>query len=83
MTVQKLPATLATPMHKQANRGLMVHWINADLLNRCANDVRKSYVFYDSDGLFTYALRLDDEPSAEWLQKIYDATPIRYYSKGI
>ncbi len=56
--IEKLTET--DPMRRNANKGLMVHWINADLMHRHTNDVRYSVVFYDEDKLFLGAMRADD-----------------------
>ena len=58
ITIEKITET--DPMRRQANKGLMVAWINADLARRCGNDVRCSVVFYDEDKLFMGAVRADD-----------------------
>lgn len=72
------------------NKGLMVHWINADLMSRAGHDVRKSIVFYDDAQTFETALT-----QAEWdalskagvretfLERLYAATPVRFWSKGV
>jgi hypothetical protein len=87
-TVQPLPATMTDPLRRKLNKGAMVHWINADLLDRCGHDVRKSIVFYDDAGVFETAMT-----QANWdalgklretfLSHLYARTPIRYWSKGI
>jgi hypothetical protein len=50
-------------------------------LNRASLDVRKSVVLYDDSGLFEYAL--ETMPDAALLQRLYDQTNVRYFSKGI
>jgi hypothetical protein len=88
-TVIELPANMRDPLRRSLNRGVMVQWINADLMDRCGNDVRKSIVFYDDAGVFETALpasqwgQLSEELQAEFLAKLYALTPVRYYSKGI
>ena len=88
-TVIELPANMRDPLRRSLNKGVMVRWINADLLDRCNNDVRKSIVFYDDAGVFETALtasqwgQLSEELRAEFLAKLYAHTAIRYYSKGI
>jgi hypothetical protein len=91
-TVTKLERNndaLMGPLRRKLNKGLMVAWINANLLDRYGHDVRKSIVFYDEEGVFEAAMlasqweQLSDELRTEFLQKLYAATPIRYYSKGI
>jgi hypothetical protein len=80
-TVVELPADMRDPLRQTANKGLMVSFINADLLNRAGLDVRKSIVLYDDAGVFEYAL--DSLPNTEVLQRLYDQTAIRFYSEGI
>lgn len=80
-TVVQLPDKLRDPMTKAANHGLMVAFINADLVNRAHLDVRKSVVLYDDAGVFEYAVA--ELPSPELLQRLYDQTAIRYWSKGL
>ena len=88
-TVIELPEDMRDPFRRKLNKGTMVHWINADLLERCGNDVRKSIVFYDAMGVFETALpvaqwnQLSEELQAEFLAKLYAHTVIRYYSKGV
>ena len=88
-TVIELPANMRDPLRRSLNKGVMVRWINEDLLDRCDNDVRKSIVFYDEAGVFETALpvaqwnQLNAELQAEFLAKLYAHTAIRYYSKGI
>jgi hypothetical protein len=80
-TVIELPEHLRHAMRREANEGLMVLFINADLLNRCNLDVRTSVVLYDDAGLFEYAM--NTMPDAALLQRLWDETPIRYWSRGI
>ena len=80
-TVTPLPADLRDPMRKTMNKCLMVRFINADLLNRASLDVRKSVVLYDDSGLFEYAL--ETMPDDALLQRLYNQTKVRYFSKGI
>jgi len=62
----------------------MVHWINADIMNRATCDVDKSIVFYDEHGVFEYALPSGAElPASGILQELYDRTAIRSYSRGL
>jgi hypothetical protein len=59
----------------------MVAWINADLLARASQDVRKSIVLYDADGDFLMALL--DMPDADALRRVRAVSRVRFYSKGI
>jgi hypothetical protein len=80
-TIVELPADMRDMMHMTANKGLMVHYINADLMNRAHLDVRESFVFYDDAGLFEMAL--SNMLNANALQRLYDHSNIRFWSKGI
>jgi hypothetical protein len=76
------------PLRKQANKHLMVAWINARLLDRMGHDVRRSIVFYDDAGTFETALLPEEfdalgDKREEFLQRLYAATPIRFWSKGV
>ncbi len=79
-TVAQLEVKELSPMLRDANRTLMVAWINADLLNRAQHDVRKSVVLYDEDRMFVHAM--DEVPDPELLQRLYDKTTVRYWSVG-
>lgn len=80
-TIVELPPDMRDMMHMTANKGLMVHWLNADLMNRAHLDVRESYVFYDDAGIFELAL--SNMLNANALQRLYDHTSIRFWSKGV
>ena len=43
-TVHELPADLRTPLLREVNSGLLVHWINTDILMRADLDIRKSII---------------------------------------
>lgn len=77
----ELPAELRDPMRRIANRGLMVRFINADLIARASLDVRRSVVLYDADGLFEYAV--DTLPAASIQASLIERTAVRHYSIGI
>lgn len=79
--VQELDLSTVPAMLREANRGLMVAFINADLLNRAALDVRKSIVLYDEDMMFEYAI--EALPPKPYMDRLYRETPVRYWSKGI
>lgn len=80
------------PLRKQLNRGVMVAWINRDLINRAGCDVRKSIVLYDAEMTFVMALPADITPDI-WRQRMAelpqtitamrDRLGIRYWSKGL
>ena len=74
----------AGDLHRFANRGLMVHWINADILSRANCDIDKSIVFYDEHSVFEYAMPAGAElPASDILAALYDRTNIRYYTRGL
>jgi hypothetical protein len=78
-------------MRRELNRGLMVSWINRDLLNRADCDVRKSVVFYDADRVFMMALSAEVTPAGfrERLETLPNAIAAarrlgaRYWSAGV
>lgn len=80
-TVVELPEVMRAAHRRAVNRGLMVAFINADLLDRMSLDVRKSVVLYDAAGIFEYAL--PELPDAATLQRLYDRTDVRFYTTGI
>ena len=93
-TVQPLPRpTVGSIEHvitSKVNKGLMVQWINADLMSRMGHDVRKSIVFYDEARVFETAMLPADWQALadagkrdEFLSRLCAATPIRYWSKGV
>lgn len=74
--------TATDPMRREINHNLMVAWINADLLNRCDRDVRRSLVLYDADGVFMYACPPCFEPNdAAWAA--FTEAGARTWSRGI
>ncbi|OUS97435.1 hypothetical protein [Rhodococcus sp. NCIMB 12038] len=79
MNIPELPKQ--NPMQRKINKGLMVAFINADLLNRANLDVRKSIVLYDADGDFRYAL--SEMPDETILAKLKTEASVAYWSKGI
>lgn len=68
-------------MLRTVNRELMVAWINAELLERAWGDVRKSYVLYDENREFLWAMQ--EKPDEALLAKLGERTPIRFWSKGV
>lgn len=81
------------PLRKQLNKGLMVQWINHDLINRAGCDVRKSIVLYDADMTFVMAMPAGEMTPAVFEQRLADMPKtvaamrdrlgIRYWSKGL
>lgn len=84
-------ASFYAPLVKRLNKGLMVAWINADLMNRAGCDIRKSIVMLDDEYTFVMALPATITP-AEFKTRL-DAQPntvaamhrigIRYWSHGL
>jgi hypothetical protein len=68
-------------MVREANRGLMVMFINHNLLERANLDVRYSVVFYDDCHMFEYAMA--EMPDEETQRKLLDHTTVRYWAKGV
>lgn len=79
-TVVELDLSEVSPMQREVNKGLMVAWINADLINRAQHDVRKSIVLYDADKDFVYAV--DKVPDDATFQRLHKAG-VRFYSTGV
>ena len=73
--------TETDPLRRQVNIGLMVAWINADLLNRCGNDVRSSIVLYDDAGVFEWVFTPREIDAECWAQLW--AAGVRSWSRGI
>ena len=74
--------TATDPMRREINRGLMIAWINADLLERVGHDIDRSVVLYDADRLFVSAAPRNLALSVEGLRELNTAG-IRYWSEGI
>lgn len=80
-TVTKIDAADLDPMRREVNHGLMVQFINRELLDRAHLDVRKSVVLYDDDKLFVAAT--DNALDEGILQKLFDTTSVRFWSVGV
>lgn len=74
------PATLDL-LTREANKGLMVAFINADLLKRADLDIEDSIVFYDEQMMFEFAVPA--LPPKPYMDRLYRETPVRYWSRGI
>jgi hypothetical protein len=81
MNLPELPEDKRSPMLREVNEGLMVRFINNDLINRAHLDIRKSVVLYDEDGLFEHAL--SELPDEDVQARLLEQTNVRYWSKGI
>ena len=89
-TITELPdVTDVTEMIRRTlNRGLMVDWINRDLMNRADCDVRRSVVLYDADRVFVMALGVSVTPDifrnrVDLVAETMNRAGIRYYSIGV
>ena len=70
-------------IEREGNRAIMISWINHDLFERAACDVRRSIVLLDSDRMFVYALPSGEPlPGGEVLARLYDAG-VRFYCEGV
>ncbi|ORW08071.1 MULTISPECIES: hypothetical protein [Mycolicibacter] len=79
-SIQQLDPQQIDAMRREINHGLMVTFINAELLERASLDVGRSVVFYDADHGFLYAVA--ELPDTGMLQRLYDNTSIRFWSYG-
>ena len=73
--------TEQSPMCREINRGQMVAFINADLINRCNLDVRTSIVLYDADRDVRYAVA--EMPDETVMAALHERAGIAYWSKGV
>jgi hypothetical protein len=91
--ITELPAGagIGDAMRSELNRGVMVSWINADLLNRADCDIRRSVVLWDADRDFIMAMGADITP-ALFRQRLTElpnlvahmyGAGVRYWSVGI
>lgn len=66
------------------NKGLMIDWINADLVNRANNDIRSSIVFYDEYRMFMAAIPgpASDQDMQRLGEGLYNVG-IHFWSRGI
>ena len=74
-------------MRAELNRGVMVAWINADLINRADCDIRRSVVLYDAERVFVMALGVSVTPDIfrERVALVADSMAragIRFWSVG-
>lgn len=83
-TAELTPLEGTDPMLREMNRGLMVHWINADLTNRATYDVEKSIVLYDDAKMFVACLPevMGPVPNPGLSAKLLEVG-VHYYSTGI
>jgi len=88
MTITEITDTDTDPMLAAINRGLMVSWINLDLLERAGCDVRRSVVLYDAERMFVHACDagLSGKAFAERIDRMAEqltAAGVRFYSVGV
>ena len=91
MTITKLPPPddpIYGPLITKLAKGVMVQWINDDLINRAGCDVRRSIVLWTADRHFVMALPAS-LTEADFLDRVgtvqakLNQIGVRYYSKGI
>jgi len=75
------PAAVLSELQRAANRSLMVAYINAELIERASLDVRNSCVFYNDEHEFVAAT--DSVPDSLTLERLAEASSIRYWSRGV
>ncbi len=79
-TVTEIAVTDLSAMQREVNQGLMVAFINRELVDRASLDVRDAIVFYDADKDFAFAA--ESLPDEETLQRLAETTKIRFWSRG-
>lgn len=81
MVTEINPAELSG-MTRKVNEGLMVKFINDNLLSGgAALDVRRSIVLYDGDWMFMHALA--ELPDETMLKRLYAEAGVRYWGIGV
>jgi hypothetical protein len=81
MTAQRIDPRQLPSEVRRVNRGLMAQFIGADPYGRRHLSPRKSIVLDNGEGLFRYAL--NEKPNRPTFLKLYQQTPVRYWSRGI
>ena len=66
---------------RDVNRVLMDMFIGADPYGRRHLSPRRSIVLYNGEGSFRYAL--NEKPNRTTFLKLYQQTPVRFYSRGV
>lgn len=74
--------TTTDPMLRTVNRGLMIQWINADLMSRAGHDIDRSRVFYDADKMFAFAVLRGETVGLKMAEELY-THGVRYWSEGV
>jgi len=80
MTAQRIDPRQLPSEVRRVNRGLMAQFIGADPYGRRHLSPRKSIVLDNGEGLFRYAL--NEKPNRPTFLKLYQQTPVRYWSRG-
>jgi len=98
MTLTPLPKPddpIFGPLRRKLTKGIMVQWINADLIHRAGCDVRRSIVLWDADGDFVMALPAsldkatflarisEDGPCGDTLRANLERLGIQHWTVGI
>ena len=81
MTAKRIDPRRLPSEVRRVTRGLMDMFIGADPYGRRHLSPRKSIVLYNREGHFRNAL--NERLNERTLRKLYDLTPVRYWSKGI
>jgi hypothetical protein len=81
MTAKKIDPRRLPSEVRRVNRGLMAQFIGADPYGRGYLSPRKSIVLYNGEGFFRYAL--NEKPNRSAFLKLYQQTPVRFWSKGV
>lgn len=79
-TVAQIDPQDLDPLVREANRGLMVAFINADLIARYGLDVGRSVVLYNAEKRFVYATA--EIPDSASLEALAARTGVRFWSHG-
>ena len=81
MTVQRIDPRRLPSEVRRVNRDLLARFIGAYPYGRRHLSPRKSIVLYNREGHFRNAL--NERLNERTLRKLYDLTPVRYWSKGV
>ena len=81
MTAQRIDPRQLPSEVRRVNRDLLAQFIGAYAYGRRHLSPRKSIVLYNREGHFRNAL--NERLNERTLRKLYDLTPVRYWSKGI
>ena len=82
-TVEEInPQVDLSPMMRETNKGMMVRFINDNLLSGgAALDVRRSVVLYDEYKMFKHAMA--ELPNELVLKALREQAGVHYWSRGV